>query len=86
MKWQSNSVKKVKYLKMGPVDLRSMGLIVLRAWDRRPPSLAPRTTACAFERRSGNYLKIGNTCHAISLVETSIGPEVAIIFSQEFFL
>lgn len=31
MKWQSNRVKKVKYLKIGPVDLRSMGLIVLCA-------------------------------------------------------
>lgn len=31
MKWQSNRVKKVKYLKIGPVDSRSMGLIVLCA-------------------------------------------------------
>lgn len=27
MKWESNRVKKAKYLKIGPVDLRSMGLI-----------------------------------------------------------
>ena len=27
----SNRVKKVKYLRIGPVDLGSMGLIVLRA-------------------------------------------------------
>jgi len=29
MKWQSDGVKKVKYLKIGPVESRSMGLIVL---------------------------------------------------------
>lgn len=27
MKWESNRVKKAKYLKIGPVDLRSIGLI-----------------------------------------------------------
>lgn len=27
MKWESNRVKKAKYLKIGPVDLTSMGLI-----------------------------------------------------------
>lgn len=31
MKWQSNRLKKVKYLRIGPVDSRSMGLIVLSA-------------------------------------------------------